>query len=356
MQKKIVVLSILTIISITSCKEKETKSKSEEKQEIKVQELSYHEKYMKEIKAIQPQSPKDSTSKKMIFIQGGEFLMGGTSEQARQDEYPVHSETVGDFYMDETEVTNDEFAAFVKATGYVTTAERPIDANHIAKIANVDPSTIDVTPAALVFTGNPQMWWEIKKGADWKHPRGPESNIENKGNLPVVQVSWYDAMAYARWKGKRLPTEEEFEYAARNGGKRVKYNWGDDFKSAVKYVNFHQGTFPSKNLGEDKFLGLAPIKSFKPSKLGLYDIGGNVWEWTLNSYFEDGYHKKVNEGKVIREEDTSPWQRKVIRGGSFLCNESYCSGYRVAARMNSSPDSGLEHLGFRCVKSLNNKK
>jgi len=289
----------------------------------------------------------------LVFIEGGTYTMGRVQDDVMHDWNNTPTQQhVQSFYMDETEVTNNEFQAFVKATGYITTAERPIDANHIAKVANVDPSTIDTAPAALIFTGNPQMWWKIEKGADWKHPKGPNSNIINNGNLPAIQISWYDALAYCQWVGKRLPTEEEFEYAARNGGKQTKYTWGNDYKRAIEYVNFHQGTFPSENLNEDKFEGLAPVKSFKPNALGLYDIAGNVWEWTLNSYFEDGYKKKVEEGKIIREEDNSPWQRKVIRGGSFLCNESYCSGYRVAARMNSSPDSGLEHLGFRCVKDF----
>ena len=337
---------IFIITSFFSCKEKI--KKTEQKQE--KEEASYHEKYMKEISEI---TRKESGStKKMILIEGGEFLMGATTKQARADEYPVHSEKVANFYIDESEVTNAEFEAFVKATGYITTAERLIDKEHIAKLSGVDASNVDSTPSALVFTGNPQMWWEVKKGANWKHPKGPKSTILGKENHPVVQVSWYDALAYCQWVGKRLPTEEEFEYVARNRGERTKYTWGNNYEKAVEYVNFHQGTFPSENLMEDKFEGLAPVKSFKPNKLGIYDISGNVWEWTLNSYFENGYSKKVNQSQVIRAEDTSPWQRKVIRGGSFLCNESYCSGYRVSARMNSSPDTGLEHLGFRCVKDL----
>jgi len=334
------------IAGLFSCKEKSKKTRELKKEK----EISYHEKYMEEISKILPRS--DMSNKNMILVTGGEFLMGATTKQARADEYPVHSEEVKDFYIDETEVTNKEFEAFVEATGYVTTAERPVDPNHIAKLSGVDPSTIDTAPSGLVFTGNPNMWWEVRKGANWRNPKGPNSNIIGKENYPVVQISWYDALAYCRWAGKRLPTEEEFEYVARNKGKRTKYTWGDDYERATEYVNFHQGTFPSKNLVEDKFEGLAPVKSYKSNQLGLYDISGNVWEWTSNSYFEDGYAKKVDSGKAIGLDDISPWQRKAIRGGSFLCNESYCSGYRVSARMNSSPDTGLEHLGFRCVKDL----
>jgi len=339
---------IFIITGLFSCKENSTEQKLEK------QELSYHERYMKEISEIKKKS--QTSIDNMVFVKGGEFLMGATSKQARADEYPVHSEKVADFYIDNAEVTNAKFESFIKATGYVTTAERPVDKEHIAKISGVDALSLDSTPSGLVFTGNPKMWWQVQKGANWRHPKGPKSNIIGKEDYPVVQVSWYDALAYCQWIGKRLPTEEEFEFVARNRGKRTKYTWGNDYEKAIEYVNFHQGTFPTENLVEDKFEGLAPVKSFKNNKLGVYDISGNVWEWTLNSYFDDGYNKKVNEAKVIREEDISPWQRKVIRGGSFLCNESYCSGYRVSARMNSSPDTGLEHLGFRCVINVKQNK
>ena len=321
-----------------------------EKKDEEKPSLSFHEKYMNEIDTITPRKNISSTEN-MILIKGGAFLMGATTDQGRDDERPLHKESVSDFYIDATEVTNAKFKEFVNATGYVTTAERPVDAEHIAAISGVDPKTINTDPAALVFNGNPNMWWEVKKGANWKHPQGPESSIEEKDNYPVVQISWYDAMAYCKWAGKRLPTEEECEYVARNGGKRIKYTWGDDFSKAKEYTNFHQGSFPSNNVKEDNFEGLAPVKSFKKNELGVYDIAGNVWEWTLNSYFTDGYQKKVNFEKPLFAEDNSIYQRKVIRGGSFLCNESYCSGYRTSARMSSSPDTGLEHLGFRCVKA-----
>ncbi len=345
-------LTICIVVGLFSCnKLKKPQSKISNNEQITA--VSFHQNYMNEIEKL-PIKLDTIAGKNMVLVSGGSFLMGGTSEQARPDELPAHRETVADFYIDIAEVTNAQFKAFVEATGYVTTAERPINADFIAAISGVNSKTVDIDPAALVFNGDPQMWWSMVKGANWKHPKGPKSSIEGKDEYPVVQVSWYDAMAYCHWIGKRLPTEEEFEYVARNKGKQIKYNWGDDFEKAVEYVNFHQGSFPSQNLKEDNFDGLAPVKSFKSNPLGLYDIGGNVWEWTLNSYFSDGYARKLNFEKPILANDQSIHQKKVIRGGSFLCNESYCSGYRVAARMNSSPDTGLEHLGFRCVKDVAN--
>ncbi|WP_010181993.1 formylglycine-generating enzyme family protein [Aquimarina agarilytica] len=341
----------IIVVGLFSCNKSDKKKDEASNQEVVA--VSFHQSYMDEIKKLPVKSMASST-KDMVLVTGGSFLMGATSEQARTDELPVHKETVTDFYVDTSEVTNAQFRAFVAATGYVTTAERPIDANFIAATSGVDPKIVDTDPAALVFNGDPQMWWSMIKGANWKHPKGPESTIEGKDDYPVVQVSWYDAMAYCHWAGKRLPTEEEFEYVARNKGKRIKYSWGNDFRRAVEFVNFHQGSFPSQNLKEDNFEGLAPVKSFKQNELGVYDIGGNVWEWTLNSYFSDGYTRKLNFEKPLLANDQSIHQKKVIRGGSFLCNESYCSGYRVAARMNSSPDTGLEHLGFRCVMDVVN--
>lgn len=336
-------IAIVLAVFIISCQKKKTKNSSE----AKLTE-TFHERMMAEIAKIpQRQIPPKQT---MIFVEGGSFLMGATSKQARADEYPVHQESIKSFYIDATEVTNTQFAEFITATGYITLAERPIDANHISSLTGIPKDQINTDPVGLVFTGNPNMWWVSKKGANWKHPQGSKSSIEQKGNYPVVQVSWYDALAYCQWSGKRLPTEEEFEYAARNRGKRIKYFWGNDFSKAINNNNFHQGTFPTNNLIEDGFEGLSAVKSFPPNPLGIYDIGGNVWEWTRNTYFEDGYQRKLNFESPKYEEDTNIHQRKVIRGGSFLCNESYCSGYRVSARMSSSPDTGLEHTGFRCVK------
>ncbi|WP_343487465.1 formylglycine-generating enzyme family protein [Allomuricauda sp. d1] len=274
----------------------------------------------------------------MAKIEGGSFMMGGVSEQARPDELPRHSETVHTFWMDATEVTNAQFQEFIDATGYVTTAERKIELEGKS-----------YPPGALIFDKtNPQLWWKFKEGANWKHPYGPESSIEVKANHPVVQVSWYDAMAYAHWMGKRLPTEVEWEYAA-SADQNAIYPWGNDFSVATNHANFHQGTFPMENIAQDGFEKTASVGSFPPNANGLSDMAGNVWEWCLDTYHPNAYEMPDKRQNGYFANYVNPKQQKVIRGGSFLCSESYCTGYRAAARMSSTPDTGLEHTGFRLV-------
>jgi formylglycine-generating enzyme required for sulfatase activity len=326
--------------SFFSCKNEENEPAEASKENIQKTEKSYHEKYLEEIAEIKE---RDSVSTSgMLKIEGGEYMMGGNSQQARRDEFPQHKEKIETIWVDETEVTNAEFREFVEETGYVTTAERSFKIN-------------DKTfpPGAMVFYAeNPQAWWKFKEGANWKHPQGSESSIENKENHPVVQVSWYDAMAYAKWAGKRLPTEAEFEYLARGGKENEIYHWGNDFEKAIDYVNFHQGDFPVSNEIKDSFEKTAPVKSFPPNSFGLYEISGNAWEWVLDTYYPNAYSKLEQRTDGFFKEYFNPEQQKVIRGGSFLCSESYCTGYRNAARMSSTPESGLEHLGFRCVKDV----
>jgi len=312
---------------------------------------------------------KSNNHEGMVWIEGGTFMMGADNKQASPDEYPKHKVTVGGFWMDVTEVTNAQFAQFVNATNYITTAEKDLDWNEIKK--QVEPGTPKppdsmLKAASLVFKPaqsevnlkDPGQWWEWKQGANWKHPEGPGSNIKGKENHPVVHVGWDDAVAYSKWANKRLPTEAEWEYASRGGLKNNIYNWGNENVDAGKpRCNYWQGTFPNKNDMKDGFYKSAPVKSFRPNGYGLYNIAGNVWEWCADWYHND-YYKQVNfpqgiinpkgPGKSFDpEEPYSP--KRVTRGGSFLCNESYCSGYRCARRMKSSPDTGLEHLGFRCV-------
>jgi len=278
----------------------------------------------------------------MIKIEGGDFMMGGISKQARRDEFPRHKETVQSFWMDKTEVTNKQFTEFIKATGYITTAERKIELQ--GKVYD---------PGSLVFDpDNPKMWWKFRPGANWKHPYGPNSNISNKENHPVVQVSWYDAMAYAHWSGKRLPKEKEWEYAAKGGAKNQIYFWGNSFDQATKYVNFFQGDFPSKNELSDTYEKTSKAKAFPANDFGLFDIAGNVWEWCLDTYYPNAYQILDKRTDGYFKEYYNLEQQKVVRGGSFLCSESYCTGYRISARMSSTPDSGLEHTGFRCVKDI----
>jgi len=305
----------------------------------------------------------------MVWIPAGNFMMGGDNEQARKDEYPKHGVKVNGFYMDATEVTNAQFSEFVKATGYITTAEKDINWDEIK--SQVPPNTPKppdsvLKAASLIFVptksevnlNDYSQWWAWTRGANWKHPNGPNSDIIGKDNFPVTHVSWDDAMAYSKWAGKRLPTEAEWEYAARGGLVNNSYSWGKTFdEMGVSKCNFWQGNFPYLNLNKDGFMGAAPVKSFAPNGYGLYDVAGNVWEWCADLYNND-YYTQLSKTKLAinpkgptksYDPDEPLITKRVMRGGSFLCNDSYCSGYRVSARMKSSPDSGMEHLGFRCV-------
>lgn len=307
----------------------------------------------------------------MVKISGGEFLMGASDKKGRSDEYPQHKVIVKSFWMDATEVTNAQFEKFVKATGYITTAEIKPNWEEIKKQlppGTPKPDESLLVAASLVFTptttavnlNDASQWWTWTKGASWKHPHGPESTIKGKENYPVVHISWDDANAYAKWAGKRLPTEAEWEFAARGGLIDKKYFWGNEEPEKAKpKANIWQGKFPYLNTAVDKFTGAAPVKSFLPNGYGLYDMAGNVWEWCSDWYTPE-YYKEL--GQSVSENPKGPSKsydpmeptipKKVVRGGSFLCNASYCKGYRVTARMKSSPDTGLQHTGFRCVADV----
>ncbi|MEM0983786.1 MAG: formylglycine-generating enzyme family protein [Planctomycetota bacterium] len=307
----------------------------------------------------------------MVWIPAGEFRMGSTDPLARPDESPVHRVRVDGFWMDRTEVTNTEFAAFVEATGYVTVAERPVDWEVIA--AQLPPGTPKppdemLEPSSGVFTPtagpvdlrNESAWWVWTKGADWRHPEGPGSSIDDRMDHPVVQVSWEDAKAYAEWAGKRLPTEAEWEFAAR-GGRQTVNTWGDEPIDPTR-ANIWTGVFPYDNDEVDGFARAAPVGSFDANGFGLFDMAGNVWEWCADAYDAQLYRDlaaelgqdgvAVNPTGPERSRDPrlpSAAITRVMRGGSFLCNDSYCASYRPSARMASTPDSALSHLGFRCV-------
>lgn len=305
----------------------------------------------------------------MVLVPGGTFVMGGNNPQASPDEYPQHKVKVDAFYMDITEVTNAQFREFVKATGYVTTAEKNPDWEELKKSlppGTEKPEEEMLVAASLVFKptagpvplNNVAQWWHWVPDADWKHPEGPESSIEGKDNYPVVHVSWYDAMAYCKWAGKRLPTEAEWEYASRGGLKQNIYPWGNEPVNQGKAkTNSWEGKFPYLNTKKDGYQLSAPVKSFTPNGYGLYDMAGNVWEWCSN-WYDANYYATLEDklsinpkGPAKSYDPMEPYaSKKVLRGGSFLCNDSYCSGYRSARRMKSSPDTGLEHTGFRCVK------
>jgi formylglycine-generating enzyme len=290
----------------------------------------------------------------MVYIPGGTFLMGADEFP---DSRPVHQVAVDGFYMDEHEVTNAQFAEFVKATGYKTVAERPLNP---ADYPGVDPAML--VPGSAVFTPtvtkvsfeNPLQWWRYEKGASWKQPEGPGSTIKGRENHPVVHVSYEDAAAYAKWAGKRLPTEAEWEYAARGGKGEHTYYWGDELKPGNKWVaNIYQGSFPNNNLKEDGYAGAAPVKSFPANPFGLYDMDGNVWEWCQDLYRPDTYTTSAAQNPTGPSDSYDPDEpgvvKRVQRGGSFLCSDEYCIRYKAGSRGKGEVTSGSDNLGFRCV-------
>jgi formylglycine-generating enzyme required for sulfatase activity len=313
--------------------------------------------------------PPDVNPPHMVWIAGGDFTMGSDAADARADEKPPHRVRVDGFWMDETEVSNGEFNRFVEATGYVTTAERKPrweDLKNQLPPGSARPADDALVPGSMVFTPSSEpiplnvhaRWWRWQPGADWRHPQGPDSSIEGKSSHPVIHVSWEDATAYARWAGKHLPTEAQWEFAARGGLERKPYVWGDEAPSIdPSRANIWQGRFPIADLGSDGFAGTAPVKSYPPNGYGLYDMAGNVWEWVADWYRADTYQGRAGRGLIANplgpQDSFDPQEpytsKRVIRGGSFLCNDSYCSGYRPSARMKTDPLTGLSHTGFRCV-------
>jgi formylglycine-generating enzyme required for sulfatase activity len=316
--------------------------------------------------------PRSKAPNGMAWVPGGEFSMGaivngeGSSEMpmASNDSGPIHRVRVDGFWMDATPVTNEEFQKFVKATGYVTIAERTPTKEEFptAPAENlVAGGVVFAPPDHEVALNDHYQWWSYVKGANWRHPLGPQSDIKGKENYPVVQIAYPDAEAYAKWAGKRLPTEAEFEFAARGGLSGKTYVWGDEFRPNGKWMaNTWQGKFPVKDAGEDGYAGIAPVKSFPPNGYGLYDMAGNVWEWCNDWYRPDYYKALADQGGVANNPKgpDSPFdpaepneKKRVHRGGSFLCNDQYCSRYIVGTRGKGEVNTGTNHLGFRCVKS-----
>lgn len=307
----------------------------------------------------------------MVWVPGGEFSMGAAEQCNTHDAQPFHKVKVDGFWMDETEVTNDQFAAFVIATGYITLAERPVDWEQMKKtVPPGTPKPADelLQPGSLVFTppnhpvllNDYSQWWSWTTGANWKHPDGPQSNIDGKGKYPVVQIAFEDAEAYARWAGKRLPTEAEYEFAARGGAHEHEYAWGDQLNPQGKFMaNYFQGVFPNMNTAEDGFAGAAPVKSFTANPYGLYDMIGNVWELCSDFYKVDDFQTAAYPnllqnpaGPPKTHDPRDPLTIKhVSKGGSFLCSDMYCSNYKPSGRQGTAYDTGMNHTGFRCVKS-----
>ncbi|MFD0977601.1 formylglycine-generating enzyme family protein [Salinimicrobium gaetbulicola] len=321
------------------------------------------------------------TPEGMVWIPGGKFMQGAVARDsmAMNHEKPAHPVKIDGFFMDETEVTNAEFKEFIEATGYVTVAEREVSWEEIKK--QVPPGTPKppdslLQPGSLIFKKPAQkvrnlydfsQWWEWKIAASWKHPQGPGSSIEGKEDHPVVHVAYEDAMAYAEWAERRLPTEAEWEYAARAGKKDEVFFWGSDVSKLSEMANTWNGEFPIENVLDDGFGKAAPGKSFPPNDFGLYDMAGNVWEFTSDWYNVNYYKEAQANGLLINPKGAKrPYNphnpqvpEKVIKGGSYLCHASYCSSFRISARMQTSLDSSHEHLGFRTVATpemLRNKK
>ena len=317
----------------------------------------------------------------MVLIPGGEFLMGSDAGYAFPNERPAHRVKVKPFFLDIHPVTNAEFSKFVKATGYVTIAERAVDWEEMRK--QVPPGTpkppADVlAPGSLVFqpTKGPvdlrdlSAWWRWTHGASWSHPEGPGSGIAGRENHPVVHIAWEDANAYAAWAGKRLPTEAEWEFAAAGGDEGKRYAWGNEERPDGRFMlNRWTGQFPYRNDASDGFAGTSPVGSFPANVYGLYDMGGNVWNWCSDIYRADAFAErsqsgeiccdpagpKTTQGEKVIPGDPSPptvpgVERRVTKGGSFLCHPDYCESYRPSARRGTPPDTGSSHVGFRCAK------
>jgi sulfatase modifying factor 1 len=307
----------------------------------------------------------------MRWIPGGEFTMGTDAAHSLPNERPAHRVRVTGFFLDEHPATNAQFRDFVEATGYVTIADRVPDWEEMKKQLPPDtpkPDADKLVPGSLVFTPPSQMvalndlsnWWAWTPGASWRYPSGRGSDLTGLDSHPVVHVAWDDAMAYASWAGKRLPTEAEWEYAARGGLEGKRYSWGDELMPHGQHMaNIFHGEFPHRQTAEDGFPATSPVQTFPANGYGLYDMAGNVWQWTSDWYRSDEFARRASQGlcdnpsgpTTSHDPDDPYSQRRVIKGGSFLCHVTYCESYRPSARRGTPPDTGSSHVGFRLAAS-----
>lgn len=297
----------------------------------------------------------------MVWIPGGTFQMG-CADCNMPDAEPVHPVTVDGFWMDVTPVTNRQFQEFVTATAYLTIAERTPKAEDYPGVPLdklVAGSACFSPPSGTVPLDNPFAWWTYQPGANWQHPEGPGTDVKGREDHPVVHIAWTDAVAYATWAGKRLPTEAEYEFAARGGPDQKRFAWGDELKPNGKWpANIWQGRFPSDDTGEDGYRSTSPVRAFPPNGFGLYDVSGNVWQWSADWYRPDYFSRLTGQGTVRNPKGPTdsfdPQEpgvpKRVQKGGSFLCSDQYCARYHVGSRGKGAVDSGGSNVGFRCVR------
>ncbi|KAB2809825.1 formylglycine-generating enzyme family protein [Phaeocystidibacter luteus] len=360
LSKKIILTLATGVLFLTSCDSTEATKQTIQSSEPTVEDVVINE--------------PDTVIEGMVWVPGGRYVIGSVDSEAKIVEGPAYEVILDGYWIDETEVTNAQFAAFVEATGYKTVAERPVDWEELKKqlpAGTARPHDSLLRPGSLIFEPSEianlydiSQWWKWEVGADWRHPHGPNSTIEGKENHPVVHIAFEDAQAYAEWAGKSLPTEAQWEVASRGGAAPKPFAWGNELQPDGAYLaNYFQGTFPDNNTRLDGFATTAPVKTYPPNGLGLYDMIGNVWEWTSDWYRPDTHRRNSEiastKGCINPNGPSSSFDpqnplspTRVTKGGSFLCSDQYCSNYRPSARMATAYDSGQEHLGFRCVVIL----
>ncbi len=360
----------LSLTIVFSCKQKKAQDESS------ITEVATGKLEQTKVPVLIIEQPEDvKTPKGMVWISGGESIQGAVPQDnmAMAHEKPAHKVAVDGFFMDITEVTNDEFKKFINKTGYITLAEKKIDWEEMKKqlpegtpkphdsIMQPGSLTFKKTQSAVANLYDFSQWWRWTIGANWKEPNGPGSSIKGKGNHPVVHISYEDALAYCEWAGRRLPTEAEWEKAARGNKEASTYFWGENSSVLSQMANTWEGEFPVMNTQTDGFENRAPVKTYPANEFGLHDMAGNVWEWTSDWYNTNYYNEVSNDKELIYNPSGAerPYnernlyaKEKIMKGGSFLCNASYCASYRISSRMATSMDSSSEHLGLRTVATV----